>query len=132
VLPSSSCAPFLPKLTDPRSFASLDVPLDLSKVLFVCTANEISHLSAPLRDRMEMMEVSGYVTEEKMAIARDYLIPQVAKGTGLEKVDVTVEEEALKSMIEDYARETGVRSLKKLLDRVSQLVLSMRCSKAKS
>lgn len=108
------------------AFSSLDVPLDLSKVLFICTANDISQLSAPLRDRMEMMEVSGYVTEEKLAIARDYLIPQVAKGNGLEKVDVTIEEGAIRCMIEDYARETGVRSLKKLLDQVSGTVLTWR------
>ena len=63
----------------------LDVPVDLSKALFICTANDISTISGPLRDRMEMIEISGYVTDEKLEIAKRYLIPKQFEETGIQK-----------------------------------------------
>jgi len=66
----------------------LDVSVDLSKVLFICTANVINTIPEPLRDRMELIDVSGYVAEEKMAIAKQYLIPQGLKSSGLKKEQV--------------------------------------------
>lgn len=66
----------------------LDVSVDLSKVLFICTANVINTIPEPLRDRMELIDVSGYVAEEKMAIAKQYLIPQGLKSTGLKEEQV--------------------------------------------
>lgn len=61
----------------------LDVPVDLSKVLFICTANVVETIPEPLRDRMEMIDVSGYVAEEKLAIAKQYLVPQAMKDAGI-------------------------------------------------
>lgn len=66
----------------------LDVPVDLSKVLFICTANVMETIPEPLRDRMEMIEVSGYVAEEKLAIAKQYLVPQAMKDSGLKTEQV--------------------------------------------
>lgn len=66
----------------------LDVSVDLSKVLFICTANVINTIPEPLRDRMELIDVSGYVAEEKMAITKQYLIPQGLKSTGVKKEQV--------------------------------------------
>ncbi|KAF3165747.1 ATP-dependent Lon protease pim1 [Orbilia oligospora] len=96
----------------------MDVPVDLSKVLFVCTANMSDTIPRPLLDRMEMIELSGYVADEKMAIAERYLAPQAKTLSGLDKVDVDLTKEAIEELIKSYCRESGVRNLKKHIEKV--------------
>ncbi|KLO11431.1 ATP-dependent protease La [Schizopora paradoxa] len=96
----------------------MDVPVDLSHVLFVCTANMTDTIPAPLLDRMEVMEVSGYVTEEKMVIADKYLGPQAKASSGLTNADVVLEPAAIDTLIKYYCRESGVRNLKKHIDKI--------------
>ncbi len=96
----------------------MDVPIDLSRVLFVCTANNLDTIPPPLLDRMEVLEVSGYVTEEKAAIASRYLGPQAKEASGLGAADVKIEDEAMDMLIKYYCRESGVRNLKKHIDKV--------------
>ena len=96
----------------------LDVRLDLSKVLFVCTANQLDTIPRPLLDRMDVIRLSGYITEEKLAIAKHHLLPRLLKRAGLLKKQVNITDAALRQIIEGYARESGVRSLEKLLHKV--------------
>ena len=96
----------------------MDVPVDLSKVLFVCTANITDTIPRPLQDRMEMIELSGYVGDEKMAIAERYLAPAAKEMSGLKDVDVTLEKDAIEELIKSYCRESGVRGLKKQIEKV--------------
>lgn len=96
----------------------LDIPVDLSKVLFVCTANMTDTIPRPLLDRMEVIEVSGYIAEEKKAIAMKYLAPQARDNSGLKEVDVELTPEAIDSLIKSYCRESGVRNLKKQIEKV--------------
>lgn len=111
------------ELLDPEQNSSfldhyMDVPVDLSKVLFVCTANMTETIPRPLLDRMEMIQLSGYVADEKMAIADRYLAPQAKELSGLKDVDVTLEKEAITELINKYCRESGVRNLKKQIEKV--------------
>jgi Lon-like ATP-dependent protease len=96
----------------------LDVPVDLSKVLFVCTANMTDTIPRPLLDRMEMIQLSGYVADEKMAIAERYLAPAAKELAGLKEVDVNLSKEAIEELIKSYCRESGVRNLKKQIEKV--------------
>ena len=96
----------------------MDVPVDLSRVLFVCTANNLDTIPAPLLDRMEVLEVSGYVSEEKSAIADRYLGPQAKESSGLGSADIVLEKEAVEMLIKYYCRESGVRNLKKHIEKV--------------
>ncbi|KAF8340332.1 Lon protease C-terminal proteolytic domain-containing protein [Cantharellus anzutake] len=96
----------------------MDVPVDLSRVLFVCTANNLDTIPAPLLDRMEVLQVSGYVSEEKSVIAERYLAPQARAASGLKDVDVTLSADAINILIQYYCRESGVRNLKKHIDKV--------------
>ena len=96
----------------------MDVPVDLSKVLFLCTANTIDTIPEPLRDRMEMIDISGYVAEEKVEIARKYLIPQVLDMTGLKEGNISLSDEALSLLIKSYCRESGVRNLRKQIEKI--------------
>lgn len=96
----------------------MDVPIDLSRVLFVCTANVLDTIPAPLLDRMEVMEVSGYVTEEKEVIADKYLSPQAKEASGLKDADVQLDPAAVEALIRQYCRESGVRNLKKHIDKI--------------
>ena len=89
----------------------MEVPFDLSQVLFICTANTLETLSAPLRDRMEVIEVSGYTLEEKSHVARQHLIPKKLKEHGLPAELLDIQDGALKSMVANYTREAGVRQL---------------------
>ncbi|SNB46249.1 endopeptidase La [Geobacter sp. DSM 9736] len=89
----------------------LDVPFDLSNVLFVATANQLDTIPAPLLDRMEVIRLSGYILEEKLEIARKYLIPKALKNHGLQPGQVTIRKEALAALIDGWAREAGVRNL---------------------
>ena len=96
----------------------LDVRLDLSKVLFVCTANTLDSIPGPLLDRMEQIRLSGYIAEEKMAIAKHHLWPKLLKRANIPKKRINLTEAALRQVIEGYAREAGVRQLEKQLHRI--------------
>jgi ATP-dependent Lon protease len=100
----------------------LEVPYDLSDVLFIATANSLATIPAPLLDRMELIEISGYTKNEKFAIAKDHLIPEILKEHGLTADQFRVEDEALKVIIEKYTREAGVRWLKKQLAKAARHV----------
>jgi ATP-dependent Lon protease len=91
----------------------LDVPFDLSKVLFVATANVLENIPGPLRDRMEIIELPGYTADEKLAIAQRYLIERQLKANGLTAQQASVSEAALRAVIEGYTREAGVRNLER-------------------
>ncbi|HLF11294.1 MAG TPA: endopeptidase La [Gammaproteobacteria bacterium] len=91
----------------------LDVPFDLSKVLFVGTANVLENIPGPLRDRMEVIELPGYTQEEKLAIASRYLVRRQIKANGLQESQITLSEAALKALIDGYTREAGVRNLER-------------------
>ncbi|XP_069833983.1 lon protease homolog, mitochondrial [Dendropsophus ebraccatus] len=96
----------------------LDVPVDLSKVLFICTANVTETIPEPLRDRMEMINISGYVAQEKLAIAERYLVPQALTMCGLDEGKTRITSEALTVLIKQYCRESGVRNLQKQVEKV--------------
>lgn len=100
----------------------LDVPVDLSKVLFICTANIIDTIPEPLRDRMELIEMSGYVAEEKVAIAKQYLIPQAKKDCGVTDDNIDIQDNALQTLIKSYCRESGVRNLQKHIEKLVRKV----------
>lgn len=93
----------------------LDVDYDLSNVLFIATANDLTTIPRPLLDRMEMIEVSGYITEEKIEIAKHHLVPREIKNNGIDNTDfkITFNKSALETIIERYTRESGVRQLEK-------------------
>lgn len=93
----------------------IDLDYDLSKVLFIATANNISQISGPLLDRMELIPVDGYLLEEKVEIAKAHLIPKEIKAHGLKAKDFDIEPEAVKYLIEKYTRESGVRELNKTI-----------------
>ena len=96
----------------------LDVDYDLSKVLFIATANDLNTIPRPLLDRMEVIEVSGYITEEKIEIAKRHLIPKVKENTGLSKDNkLAFNKAAIEKIIEQYTRESGVRQLEKQIDK---------------
>lgn len=98
----------------------LDVPFDLSHVLFVATGNQLDTIPRPLLDRMEVIRLSGYISEEKIEIARRYLIPKTANTHGLRAGQVTIRRDALRLLIEEYARESGVRSLENLIKKIAR------------
>jgi len=96
----------------------LDVPFDLSNVLFIATANQLDTIPAPLLDRMEVIRLSGYILEEKVEIARQYLIPKALEQHGLQKSQVTIRKDALRAIIDGYAREAGVRNLENRIKKI--------------
>lgn len=96
----------------------LDLRLDLSKVLFVCTANTLDSIPGPLLDRMEVIRLAGYITEEKLAIAKKHLWPKQLEKAGVNNRRISITDSALKAIIEGYARESGVRQLEKRLAKV--------------
>lgn len=111
------------ELLDPEQNANfldhyLDVPVDLSKVLFICTANVTETIPEPLRDRMEMINVSGYVAQEKLAIAERYLVPQARALCGLDESKARLSSDVLTVLIKQYCRESGVRNLQKQVEKV--------------
>ncbi|MCC6665946.1 MAG: endopeptidase La [Polyangiaceae bacterium] len=103
-----------------RSFTDhyLELPFDLSEVLFVCTANTLDTLSAPLRDRLEIVELSGYTETEKLGIARQHLIPKRMPEVGLDPRSVEITDLALRAIIADFTRESGVRQLDREITRL--------------
>ena len=96
----------------------LDIPIDLSKVLFVCTANSLDTIPRPLLDRMEVIELTGYVAEDKIKIAEQYLVPSAKKTAGLQNANVSMDEEAINALMKYYCRESGVRNLKKHIEKI--------------
>ena len=99
----------------------LDIDYDLSHVLFITTANTTSTIQPALRDRMEMIPVSGYLAEEKMEIAKNYLIPKQIEEHGLNKDQLKISKPALATIIEEYTRESGVRSLEKQIAKIARV-----------
>ncbi len=91
----------------------LDLPFDLSKVMFIATANALEPIPAPLRDRMEILELSGYTEEQKIHIARNYLLPKQLETNGLDKYELTLDDDVLRRIARDYTREAGVRNLER-------------------
>ena len=100
----------------------LDTDYDLSKVMFIATANNISTIPAPLLDRMELIEVSGYLTEEKIEIAKRHLVPKELDNLGMKDSGVKLSKAAIEKIIEDYTRESGVRDLDKQINKVLRKV----------
>ena len=100
----------------------LDLDYDLSRVMFVATANNLSTIPQPLLDRMEIIEVSGYITEEKQEIAKRHLIPREKENTGLSKERLTFTKAAIEKIIEQYTRESGVRQLEKQVNKALRKV----------
>tara|TARA_B110001450_G_scaffold214352_1_gene207108 strand:- start:268 stop:2535 length:2268 start_codon:yes stop_codon:yes gene_type:complete len=123
------------ELLDPEQNGSfldhyLDVPVDLSKVLFVCTANVLDTIPGPLLDRMEVVRLSGYIADEKRAIARTYLEKTAKERSGVGEKEASISDGAMKSLIEDYCREAGVRNLQKHLEKIYRKV-ALKLAKAK-
>ncbi|MBM4227837.1 MAG: endopeptidase La [Gammaproteobacteria bacterium] len=98
----------------------LDVRFDLSRVLFVCTANQLDTIPRPLLDRMEVIRLSGYLGEEKLAIAKRHLWPKQRERAGLKPSQLGISNAALRKVIDEYAREAGVRNLEKQLGRIAR------------
>lgn len=104
----------------------VDMDFDLSKVLFIATANTLSTLSQPLLDRMEVIELSGYAMEEKVEIAKRHIIDKVKRDIGYEKPEITFTDEALRTIIEEYTSESGVRQMQKQIANVLRKHLKKR------
>lgn len=100
----------------------LGIPFDLSEVLFVATANFMQGIPAPLLDRLETVEFTGYTEEEKREIARRYLLPRVLSGNGLSRENLELSDDALAAVISEYTREAGVRQLERSLDKLARKV----------
>ncbi|MCL4763133.1 MAG: endopeptidase La [Burkholderiales bacterium] len=96
----------------------LGVPYDLSRIMFICTANVLDTIPGPLRDRMEVIELRGYTAQEKLAIARRYLVERQRRAAGLGEAQVTIDDDALLAIVHDYTREAGVRNLEREIGNV--------------
>jgi len=106
------------EVLDPEQHSSfrdhyLDLPFDLSKVLFICTANQLDTIPPPLLDRMDVIQLSGYTEEEKLGIARKYLVSKQLKAHGLKRKQLTFTEKGLRVIVREYTREAGVRQLER-------------------
>ncbi|MFP4378295.1 MAG: endopeptidase La [Spirochaetales bacterium] len=111
----------------------LDLPFDISNILFIATANTTDSIPGPLLDRMEVIRLAGYIDDEKVAIAKKYLIPRSTERAGLKKKDVSYTKSALLSIANDYAREAGMRNYEKALDKIHRkLARSIVMEEAKS
>ena len=102
----------------------LELPLNLSKVMFIATANTLDTIPRPLLDRMEVIEVSGYTYEEKFNIAKDHLLPKIFKDLGLSVDNIIIEDDAVRTVIEGYTRESGVRGLERKLTSLVRKVIA--------
>src|SRR2546430_14461924 len=106
------------EVLDPEQHSSfrdhyLDLPFDLSKVLFICTANQLETIPPPLLDRMDVINLASYTEEEKLGIARKYLVPKQLKAHGLKRSQLTCTEKGLRVIVREYTREAGVRQLER-------------------
>lgn len=115
------------EVLDPQQNATfydnyLGVPFDLSQVMFIATANSLDTISEPLRDRMEIIDVSGYTHDEKLNIAKRYLVPRAIAASGLQEKDISICDEVLTDIVVNYTKESGVRQLERLMKKL--------CSKA--
>jgi len=110
----------------------LDVPFDLSKVVFITTANQLDTIPAALLDRMEVLRLPGYITREKMKIATKYLVPKQRKAHGLTARDFTITEAAIRNIINGYAREAGVRNLENQIKKICRKVARKMVSEESS
>ncbi|MBX2879138.1 MAG: endopeptidase La [Granulosicoccus sp.] len=110
----------------------LDVRVDLSRVLFICTANQLDTIPRPLLDRMDVIRLGGYIAAEKLAIAKEHLWPRLLERNNVKPSQVKLSDSALKALIEGYAREAGVRNLEKLLNRILRKSVVKLLGKAKS
>lgn len=108
----------------------LDLPFDISNVLFILTANSLNRMLEPLLDRAEIIELSGYIDSEKIEIAKKYLIPKNLEKNGLSKKSVKYTEAALKRIAEEYAREAGVRNYEKCLDKIHRKIVTSELKEA--
>ena len=99
----------------------LDIDYDLSNVMFITTANGIGTIQPALRDRMEMINVTGYLAEEKLEIAKNFLIPKQIKEHGLKKSDLRIDKEALAAIVDEYTHESGVRGLEKQIAKIARV-----------
>jgi len=111
-----------PEQNDSFSDHYLDVPYDLSDVFFIATANSLRGIPGPLRDRMEIIEIGSYTSHEKFNIAKDHLIATVLEEHGLDETQLQIDDEALKTIIEKYTKEAGVRGIKRQLSAVARVV----------
>jgi ATP-dependent Lon protease len=102
----------------------LDVPFDLSQVMFICTANQLEPIPGPLRDRMEIIQLSSYIESEKIRIAQGYLVPRQIKENGLRREEVSFTDAAIARVIHDYTREAGVRNLEREIGRACRKVVT--------
>src|SRR5690606_14426188 len=100
----------------------IEEPYDLSKVMFIATANNLASIPGPLRDRMEIITIAGYTELEKINIARDHLLPKQIEAHGLTKGKIQIRDEAIQSLIRYYTREAGVRSLERQLATICRKV----------
>lgn len=107
----------------------MDFDYDLTKVLFIATANNISTISAPLLDRMEIIEIPGYIQEEKIEIAKHHLIPKQLEANGFNKKEITFPKQVIAEIIDSYTRESGVRELEK---KISQILRKLALKKVKN
>ena len=105
----------------------LDIDYDLSNAMFIATANNLSSIPAPLLDRMELIEVSGYLTEEKIEIAKRHLVPKEKRANGIADEKISISKPAIERIIEDYTRESGVRTLEK---KIGKIFRRLACQKA--
>ena len=100
----------------------LDVPVDMSDVLFMCTANQLEYIPAPLLDRMEVVQLSGYDVPEKIEIAERYLVPKAMREAGVDNGKVEIGEDAIESLVRWYCREAGVRNLEKHIQKITRKI----------
>ena len=110
----------------------LDLPFDLSNVLFITTANQLDTIPGPLLDRMELIRLSGYITQEKVEIAKKYLVPKQLGTHGFNKNEISFSKTALKYIIDHYAREAGVRNLEKHIRKVIRKISLLLAEKGKA
>ncbi len=102
----------------------LDVPFDLSQTMFICTANTLETIPGPLRDRMEILQLSGYTESEKLHIAQGYLVPRQLKENGLRPGEVTFSDEAILKLMREYTREAGVRNLEREIGNICRRLVA--------
>jgi len=113
----------------------LDVRFDLSNVFFICTANQLDTIPRPLLDRMEVIKLAGYILEEKLEIARRFLVPRQLKAHGLRRTDLQITRRALREIIDGYARDPGVRGvenhIKKIMRKAAKQIVEKKATKVK-